>query len=122
MFGKLGVNIIVRNEKGELLVQKRGDDGCYGMPGGWVDDGETPDQAIARELMEEAGLTVEDMYIADALHRPAGSIHLTYVVRKVSGTLRGSDEGEVMYLPIDQISPWHRDHGETVRRVLQVKL
>jgi ADP-ribose pyrophosphatase YjhB (NUDIX family) len=48
---------IVRNGK-ILLVQERADNG-WCMPGGWVDVGETPSEAVAREVREESGFIVE---------------------------------------------------------------
>lgn len=37
-----------------LLVRER-EDGCWTLPGGWVDVGEPPSEAIAREVYEESG-------------------------------------------------------------------
>lgn len=47
------------NEKGEVLLQRRGDFGKWGFPGGAVELGETPEQAAIREVKEETGLEVE---------------------------------------------------------------
>lgn len=43
---------------GELLMVREAMDGRWTLPGGWADVGETPSQAIEREVQEEAGLTV----------------------------------------------------------------
>jgi 8-oxo-dGTP diphosphatase len=37
----------------------------WGAPGGWLDPGETPGEAVVREMREEVGLSVE---IVDLLH------------------------------------------------------
>jgi 8-oxo-dGTP diphosphatase len=45
-----------------FLVLERGQDpyrGCWDLPGGFVEQGETPEQAVEREIFEETGLTVE---------------------------------------------------------------
>ena len=47
------------NEKGEVLLQRRGDSNTWGFPGGAVEIGETPQQAAVREVKEETGLDVE---------------------------------------------------------------
>lgn len=52
---------IVVNEQGEMLFIRRSRDpgkGKWGLPGGFVDAGETAEQAITREIHEEVGLTV----------------------------------------------------------------
>ncbi len=47
------------NEKGEVLLQRRGDTNKWGFPGGAIEIGETPQMAAIREAKEETGLDVE---------------------------------------------------------------
>jgi ADP-ribose pyrophosphatase YjhB (NUDIX family) len=47
---------------GRLLLIKRGHEpgtGLWSLPGGRIEPGETHQQALAREVLEETGLTVE---------------------------------------------------------------
>jgi len=53
------VAALVRNEAGHVLFQRRTDDGLWSLPAGSVDPGETPSQALVREVQEETGLLVE---------------------------------------------------------------
>jgi 8-oxo-dGTP diphosphatase len=55
--------IIVDNNK-ILLVKERG---LFHMPGGGVNLGETPEQAVVREVREETGLTVANPQLAGSL-------------------------------------------------------
>lgn len=43
-----------------LLMVRRGDDGTWALPGGGLDPGETPVQAVTRELEEETGLELPE--------------------------------------------------------------
>ncbi len=55
------VTIVVVNGKQEVLLTKRAIEpfkGWWDLPGGFVEEGETLEQAVARELMEETGLVV----------------------------------------------------------------
>lgn len=51
---------IIFNGEGKLLMIERHKDGehYFVLPGGHVDEGETPEGAVIREVMEETGLTV----------------------------------------------------------------
>lgn len=49
---------VVVNEAGELLLERRSDDGRWSVPSGVIDPGEQPADAIVREVLEETGVHV----------------------------------------------------------------
>lgn len=51
---KLDVRGVVFRDEGVLLVRELLD-GRWTLPGGWVDVGESPSEAVAREVLEESG-------------------------------------------------------------------
>jgi 8-oxo-dGTP diphosphatase len=51
-FYRVSVKALIRNEKGEVFVVKEDGD-FWGLPGGGLDHGELPRDAIKREMMEE---------------------------------------------------------------------
>jgi ADP-ribose pyrophosphatase YjhB (NUDIX family) len=53
---KVDVRGVVFRE-GRLLFVKELDDGLWSLPGGWADVGESPKEAVVREVLEEAGYT-----------------------------------------------------------------
>lgn len=53
-----GTGAIVRNDKSEVLLQRRSDNGQWGLLGGVTDPHESPAQAVVREVYEESGLSV----------------------------------------------------------------
>jgi 8-oxo-dGTP pyrophosphatase MutT (NUDIX family) len=58
------VAAIIRNEAGKILFLVRADNGLWDLPAGAIDPGETPAQAVVREVREETGLIVEPVSIA----------------------------------------------------------
>jgi ADP-ribose pyrophosphatase YjhB (NUDIX family) len=52
-----------------LLVQEMLDGGRWTLPGGWADSGETPRQAVEREVREETGYQVHATKLAAVLDR-----------------------------------------------------
>ena len=68
-FIQTGSSIIVRNEKGEILLQKRADNEKWGLPGGCQDLGENLRTTAVRELYEETGIKVkeDDLVLIDTL-------------------------------------------------------
>ena len=58
------VAALVSNPEGKLMLVKRGIEpnyGKYDLPGGFVDPGETAEEAVVRELQEELGLKVKEL-------------------------------------------------------------
>ena len=116
---KIGVQGALFDETGRLLLERRRDDGCWGLPAGWVEAGETPAEALVREFLEETGLEVEPVALLGLYTRlpgeyaqPHTSIHPVYLCRYIGGTLQVSHESLAMeYHDPATITEWHKDHG-----------
>ena len=59
-----GVAAIVRDPDNRVLFMRRSDNGEWGLPAGAIDPGETPAEAVVREVREETGLEVKPSRIA----------------------------------------------------------
>lgn len=59
----ISVAAVVTNNKGEVLLLNHvlRSAATWGMPGGFIDHGEQPDDAVRREVMEEAGIELADL-------------------------------------------------------------
>lgn len=53
--------ILLLDGEGRILLQRRGDDGNWCIPGGAVEPGETVEAAAIREVFEETGIIVDNM-------------------------------------------------------------
>ncbi|MEI5906976.1 NUDIX domain-containing protein [Bacillus spongiae] len=49
---------IVRNKRGEILLQNKGNGEKWSLPAGAIELGEAPAQSVVREVWEETGLSV----------------------------------------------------------------
>lgn len=58
---QVGASVIVENEQGEVLLQKRTDNHCWGYAGGSVELDEVVEDAARRELFEETGLVALEL-------------------------------------------------------------
>ncbi|KAB8138081.1 NUDIX hydrolase [Gracilibacillus oryzae] len=62
----VGVAVGVVNENGEILLQKRSD-GRWGVPGGFMELGESAEEAGRREVFEETGLEIGEMELVNVM-------------------------------------------------------
>ena len=86
------VGAVVMDEAGRLLVILRAKEpakGCWSLPGGRVEEGETHEAAVVREVVEETGLAVRIVREVGTVRReaPGGG---TYVIRDFLAEPAGS--------------------------------
>jgi 8-oxo-dGTP diphosphatase len=55
------VRAICLDQRGRVLLQKRRDFGNWGLPGGSPEPGESVEEAIVREVLEETGLHISGL-------------------------------------------------------------
>lgn len=64
------VAAIVRDRDGRILLQQRHDE-SWSLPAGAIEPGESPGQAVVREVLEETGLAVHPISIAGVVGGPS---------------------------------------------------
>jgi ADP-ribose pyrophosphatase YjhB (NUDIX family) len=55
----VGANCVIEREDGAILLVRQVYRSRWGLPGGLLERGEAPADAVVREVLEEVGLTVE---------------------------------------------------------------
>ena len=65
---------IILREDGKILIQRRSDNGMWGLPGGAVEMGEAITDATVREVREETGLIVEVQRLLGLYSDPATQV------------------------------------------------
>jgi ADP-ribose pyrophosphatase YjhB (NUDIX family) len=99
-----GAAAVILTDEG-VLLQRRSDNGRWGLPGGGVEPGESVSAAVVREVFEETGLHVEPVRLIGVYSDPANHQIITYPdgnvihyvstvfeCRIVGGTLTCGDE------------------------------
>ena len=108
----------ILNKKGELLVAKRGKEpakGTLDLPGGFVDNEETAEQGMVREILEETGLrinvdSVEYLFSIPNIYRYSGmDIHTLdlffrcYVDEESAVIKAADDAAELAWVPLNKV-------------------
>ena len=123
---------VIEDDEGRVLLGRRAidpDEDKWDLPGGFVDEGEHPLDALRRELQEEAALDVEpgdfigvwmDRYGGDA---PAVStLNLYWTAQITGGEMRAADDVAELrwFAPAD--IPWDGLAFEVNEKVLRAWL
>ena len=113
----------------EILLIQRGHHPFFGqwaLPGGFVDRGESPEEAARRELHEETGLSADKFTQVGAFGDPGRDprgwvVSVAYVVKleNVSSVaVAGDDASGVQWWPADCLPRLAFDHARIVEKAL----
>ena len=134
----IGVGAVIEDEAGRILLVKhvpeRGGfwQGKWICPGGRLDFGETIEEGIKREVMEETHLEIELLKPLPPFDRIVGSndeaslhvIYIDYRARVTGGKLKpGSDVGEAIWVEKKQVLQiWEELHEDTQKLLRIAKI
>jgi mutator protein MutT len=112
---RLGVGAVVVKDNSILLVRRKNPpaQGQWSLPGGLVEWGETCEQAVKREVIEECGLAIAPIKLLEMIdfidRDDAGAVRFHYVLLDylaivTSGRASpGSDVDAVLWVPINRL-------------------
>jgi 8-oxo-dGTP diphosphatase len=125
----LTTDCVVFDSRGRVLLIRRGNPpfkGHYALPGGFVDVGETLEDACRRELMEEAGLKVGRLQLvgvySDPRRDPRGhTCSVAFLARVARARARAGDDAAAA----EWVERWSQvdmafDHAKILRDAVRM--
>ena len=106
-------------ENGEILLVEQkvteSQDRGWSLPGGGLEFGESIEDCLIREILEETGLEVavqELLYVCDRIQDGRHMVHLTFLLKRLGGKLTKGHEPEkdanpikgVRTVPVDKLT------------------
>ena len=108
--------VLLFNEKNEILLEERLDDGYFDFPSGGIDLGETAEEAASRELFEETGLVADELeffklYTGEITHYvyvnddEIYGVDSVFICKKYHGELtpQADEVKDLKFYPLDKI-------------------
>lgn len=112
------VDILIKHKKGIVLIERRNPPAGWAIPGGFVDYGESLEDAAIREAKEETGLDVRLIRqfhtYSDPERDPRSHTIATVFIAKASGRLNAGDDAKKaeVFNSSNLPSPIVFDHGK----------
>ncbi|MCZ7864354.1 NUDIX hydrolase [Agrobacterium salinitolerans] len=115
---------VLLNEHRQMLVVRKRGTTQFMQPGGKIDPGETPEQALHRELAEEIGLTLpknavryEGVFREEAANEPGADVVAhAFTARLQAEVTPQAEIEEVRWLDLD------RNTGVTIARLTETQM
>jgi len=101
----IGVFGIIIDNEGRILLCHRRDYDLWNLPGGEVEVGESPWDALVREIKEETGLEAKPDYLTGVYSKPdKNEIVLSFACQVTGGKITLNDEADkIEYFEVEQI-------------------
>lgn len=122
----LAVDAIVLLDNNIALIRRKNPpfEGYYALPGGFVERGETVEQALIREVKEETGLDIRIVKLVGAYSEtdrdPRGYVISLCYLAEASGMIApDSDAGDVELFDVSQLPELAFDHGQMVNDAME---
>jgi 8-oxo-dGTP diphosphatase len=122
----IGAFGIIFDEQGRVLLCHREDMDVWNLPGGRVDSGEMPTDALIREVQEESGLEVEIGRLVGVYGKiNKDELDFSFICHAIGGELSITDgAGESKYFDVDNLpintNPKHVERiNDSVNQSLQ---
>jgi 8-oxo-dGTP diphosphatase len=127
----LAVRVLLTDQDGKILILKRSTDsktnpGKWELPGGKVDQGESFDHALIREVYEETNLKISLEHVVGASEQNLHIIRAVHIImtgKIVEGELNLSSEHEgyawvlIETLPDYELADWLQDYVNQTRGI-----
>jgi 8-oxo-dGTP diphosphatase len=123
----LTVDGILFNDNSVLLVKRKNPpfQGMWALPGGFVEYGETTEQAVIREVKEETGLMTSISSLlgvySDPSRDPRGhTISVVYLIKRKNGDLSGGDDAaDAAFYPLNRLPDLSFDHEKIIQDAIR---
>lgn len=118
--------VIIENQR--ILLIKRAAEpfkGEWAVPGGRIENNESAEQCLKREMKEETGLDVEPITLVGIYSNPnrdpRGIIAAVYLCKIISGIPKaGDDASEAKWFELNDLPKLASDHGKMVKDALRM--
>jgi len=117
----LAVDAVILFGKGIVLIKRQNPpyQGCYALPGGFVEAGEGGEEAVLREAREETGLEIELLGLVGAYSDPGRDprghvVSLCYLARGAGELRSGSDARSAEVFSLQALPAIAFDHRQMI--------